>query len=456
LQASATSGDLSGCRSLKIVTGAALVSSSSLISPVVDQLADLALWEAELAADPQLVPCSLVERLARVPDRRFRRGLRHPLVVILVLTACATLVVGNDSVTAIWQWAARTPQEVLARIGARWDPLRGRHTVPSERTFRRVLTGLDADALDAAVVGYTADVVCGLAPPPQMPAVAGPSEREQRRVAARQVQQPVPGGLLPAAAIDGKLLRGSATEVGAVFLVAAVTHLTGVVLGQRQVPAKRGEGSVIADLLAGLRVAGMLLTLDALHTTAATARLITGQLQAHYLLVLKGNQPSAYQAAARLLAGPNTQFTDRMATTEDRGHGRTEQRILRVAPADDTVFPGARQVMRIQRNTGALDGQRTGKEIIHAVTSLSAELAGPAQLNHYAREHWCVENRLHWTRDVTFHEDASQLRTGAAPRALAAFRNLAINTYRMAGRANIAHARRDLHDRTDTFAVYGI
>jgi hypothetical protein len=57
---------------------------------------------------------------------------------------------------------------------------------------------------------------------------------------------------------------------------------------------------------------------------------------------------------------------------------------------------------------------------------------------------------------VTFHEDNSQLRTGAAPRALAAFRNLAIGTIRLAGRANIAHTRRDLHDRADVFAVYRI
>jgi predicted transposase YbfD/YdcC len=67
-----------------------------------------------------------------------------------------------------------------------------------------------------------------------------------------------------------------------------------------------------------------------------------------------------------------------------------------------------------------------------------------------------VENRLHWTRDVTFHEDDSQLRTGIAPRAMASFRNLSLNTFRFARRANIAHARRDLHDRTDTFTVYGI
>jgi hypothetical protein len=85
-----------------------LVSTSSPDLPCVDHLADLALWEAELATDPATVMPSLLARLAQVPDRRNRRGRRHPLLVILVLTACATLVPGNDSVAAIWQWAART------------------------------------------------------------------------------------------------------------------------------------------------------------------------------------------------------------------------------------------------------------------------------------------------------------------------------------------------------------
>jgi hypothetical protein len=133
-------------------------------SPVVDHLADLALWQTELAVDPGgvdplSVPSSLIDRLRQVPDPRRLQGLRHPLMVVLVLTACATLVVGNDSVAAIRQWAAGTPQDVLHRVGARFNPLPGRYTVPSERTFRRVLAGLDGDALDTATCGYAADVV---------------------------------------------------------------------------------------------------------------------------------------------------------------------------------------------------------------------------------------------------------------------------------------------------------
>ncbi|MDQ0935374.1 hypothetical protein QFZ49_005346 [Streptomyces turgidiscabies] len=78
-----------------------------------------------------------------------------------MLTACATLVVCGDSITAIWQWAARSPQCKLAAIDTRRDPLTGRHLVPSERTFRRVLGDLDADAIDAATCGFIADTATG-------------------------------------------------------------------------------------------------------------------------------------------------------------------------------------------------------------------------------------------------------------------------------------------------------
>jgi predicted transposase YbfD/YdcC len=432
------------------------VSVSSPISPAVDHLADLALWEAELAADPQVVASSLATRLAQIPDPRDPRGRRHRLVVILALTACATLVVGNDCVTAIWQWAAGTSQEVLARIGARYDGWTGRYLVPSEATFRRVLTLVDGDALDGAVSGYVTDVLAGAAAAPVLPAADGPVEREQRRTATRQVTHPVPVGLLPAAALDGKLLHGSVTTDRRTFLVAAIDHTTGAVLGQRQVADKRGENTALQPLLSTLDTAGTVFTLDALHTSKKTARLITGPLRGHYILILKGNQPLALHAAQALLSGTDTQFADHTHRDTDRGHGRTEQRTLRVAGCDDRLFPGARQVFRLRRDTGGLDGQRTGKQIVYGITSLPTDLASPAHLNHYERRHWCVENRLHWVRDVTFREDPSQLRTGTAPRTIATFRNLAISTIRLTGRANIAHARRDLHNHTDAFAVYDI
>lgn len=101
------------------------MSASCLSTPCLDQLADLAAWEAELAPGSVKADSALVTKLSMVPDLRRARGLRHPLVVILALAACATLVVGGDSVTAIWQWAAQAGQEKLARLGARRNPFDG-------------------------------------------------------------------------------------------------------------------------------------------------------------------------------------------------------------------------------------------------------------------------------------------------------------------------------------------
>ena len=94
-----------------------------------------------------------------------------------------------------------------------------------------------------------------------------------------------------AAAVDGKALRGARTgDGGRVFLLGAISHGTGVVLGQRQIPDKKGEADQVEALLAPLDTAGMVFTLDALHTTRKTARLITDDLDAHYLLIVKGSQ----------------------------------------------------------------------------------------------------------------------------------------------------------------------
>jgi hypothetical protein len=88
-------------------------------------------------------------------------------------------------------------------------------------------------------------------------------------------------------------LTGARTETGRVSLVGAVAHGTGAVIGQTQVPDKRGEGEAAHTLLTQLALPGWVFTLDALHTTRKTARLITDRLDAHYVLILKGNQLAA-------------------------------------------------------------------------------------------------------------------------------------------------------------------
>ncbi|MFP5311687.1 MAG: transposase, partial [Actinomycetes bacterium] len=100
------------------------------------------------------------------------------------------------------------------------------------------------------------------------------------------------------------------------------------------------------------------------------------------------------------------------------------------------------QVFRIIRYTGGLDGQRTGKEVVHGLTNLTPDEASHTALATLVHDHWSIENNIHWVRDVTYREDASRVRTGNAPVVLAAVRNIVTTALRLAGELNIAAARR--------------
>ena len=107
-----------------------------------------------------------------------------------------------------------------------------------------------------------------------------------------------------------------------------------------------------------------------------------------------------------------------------------------------TPWPHLAQVCRIERQRVCLRTGEISREVSYAVTSRSPDRADAAALLTALRGHWGIENRLHWVRDVTFAEDHSQIRTGAAPRTVAACRNLAITLLRRAKQPNIAAATR--------------
>jgi DDE_Tnp_1-associated len=121
--------------------------SSSLISPTLEQIADLPAGDRELLAGGHL---SLLEHLARVPDPRRRRGVRHSLSSVLA-AAIAAVMAGVQSFTAIGERVADAPPHVLARLGIRRDPLPRRFEPPDEATIRRVLESVDAGVLDNQV-----------------------------------------------------------------------------------------------------------------------------------------------------------------------------------------------------------------------------------------------------------------------------------------------------------------
>jgi predicted transposase YbfD/YdcC len=356
-----------------------------------------------------------------VPDPRQPRGIRHTLASVL-LTSVAAVLAGARSFTAIGEWAADAPPEVLAALEVRFDPLAGRFAPPGEATIRRVLESVDAARLDAAVTSWLAS------------AQAGREERGRR-----------------AAAVDGKALRGtrhSAASGQAAHLLAIIDQQARTVLAQADVDGKTNEITRFRPLLEPLDLAGCVITADALHTQREHAEFLVTQKQAHYILVVKRNQPGLHTQLAKL----PWRSVPVAARQRDRGHGRQEDRALKVVTVTaGLAFPHAAQAIRVTRRTRPLTGGRWRTVTVYAVTSLAFGQATPAELAGWIRGHWQIE-ALHYIRDVTYAEDASQVRARSGPRVMATLRNLAITLHRQAGHRNIAAACRH-HARNATRAL---
>jgi predicted transposase YbfD/YdcC len=220
------------------------------------------------------------------------------------------------------------------------------------------------------------------------------------------------------------------------------------VLAQTAVDGKTNEITRFAPLLRPLNLAGCVVTADALHTQREHAEFLISEKKAHYILVVKGNQPGLH-AQLRKLPWKDIPAAHR---TREQGHGRDEQRTLRIVTVTaGLAFPRAAQALRITRRTRPLPGGKWRTVTIYAITSLAFGQATPAQLARWIRGHWHIE-ALHHIRDVTYGEDASQIRTRNGPRVMATLRNLAITLLRQAGHTNIAAACRH-HARNATRAL---
>lgn len=295
--------------------------------------------------------------------------------------------------------------------------------LPAESTVRRLLARLDGDALDAALGRWLSDR--------HMPT----------------------DGQLRALAVDGKALRGAAQASGRkIHLLAALDHASRLVLAQLDVGEVTNEITCFQPLLETFAdLVDTVVTSDALHTQTEHAEYLLGR-GAHYIVIVKGNRK---RLRAQLTALPWTDIPLQGRIT-GVGHGRSEIRRIKVATVNNLLFLGARQAIQIKRRRTC---RKTGKTIVktvYAVTSLTAEQAAPRRLAQLIKDHWAVE-ALHFVRDTTFAEDASQLRTGNAPRVMASWRNLAIAALRLASATNIAAGlRRNARDPRRPLALLGL
>jgi len=359
---------------------------------------------------PPIVP-PLTEVFATIPDFRHARGKRHSLQALLLL-ACVAMLAGARGQSGIADWAKNYGDPWRTRLG--FTHPKG----PSQSTVQRVFARIAVATLEAQLARWMQRVVAALT------SAAGTPEA------------------LDGAAMDGKTLRMSA-RCGAsdAHLLTLFSHHLGVVLGEVAVADKTNEISASADVLALLLLTGVVVTGDAMFTQHAIAETIV-EAGNDYLLVVKENQPTLHDEIATLFADADAAVS--VAEETSRHSQRIEQRRLRASTelVGYTDWPGLAQTLCMER---CVTDRRTGKthrEIAYAVTSLAPHRATPAQLLTLWREHWHIENKLHWVRDVTFGEDGSTVRAGVGPQVLVALRNLAIGLLRLAGATNIAAACR--------------
>ncbi|MEU8804683.1 ISAs1 family transposase, partial [Spirillospora sp. NPDC048819] len=225
--------------------------------------------------------------------------------------------------------------------------------------------------------------------------------------------------------MDGKALRGTRHHTASGrsrHLFAACTGWHRSVVAQVEIDGKTSELAAFEPLLRPLDLTGAVVTADALHTQRDHAGFLVTEKNAHFILVVKKNQPSLYHRLKRL---PWRQIPT--GHTEDHhGHGRTERRSIKVtAVGQGLLFPHAAQAIQITRKTRPRHGGRWTTVTVYAITSLHPHHATPGELATWIRQHWQIE-ALHHIRDVTYREDASQVRTGSGPAVMAALRNLAI------------------------------
>ncbi|WP_246144750.1 ISAs1 family transposase [Actinacidiphila oryziradicis] len=256
-----------------------------------------------------------------------------------------------------------------------------------------MLGAVDGDTLDRAVGAYLAD---------RHRAATGPA----------QAPSPSAAGRSRVIAVDGKALKGSARLAATRrHLLSAVTHGTVVTLAQVEVGAKTNETTHFQPLLAPLDLADAIVTFDALHSVKANISWLVETKKAHYIAVVKTNQPTAHRQLAAL---PWREIAVQY-TASASGHGRRESRSIKICGVAEELggiaFPYARLAIRVHRRRKQ-SGKRETRESVYAVTSLDAHQVGPADLAGRPGRPGCRDSRALGSGELLAPHQGCHLRRG--------------------------------------------
>jgi predicted transposase YbfD/YdcC len=238
-------------------------------------------------------------------------------------------------------------------------------------------------------------------------------------------------------AVDGKTSRRThdrGKDRKPLHLVSAWASAQRLVLGQQATEEKSNEITAIPLLLDRLMLKGSIVTIDAIGTQIEIAEKII-EKEGDYCLALKENRPALHAEVARYFADPDAAGVTTCEAAE-KDHGRLEVRHHSVCSTIDWLnsdrrhpgelkFPGLKMIGMVESET-----TRNGKVQYERRYYLCSKVMPVEVFAQVVRAHWGIENRLHWSLDVTFGEDQCRLRSGHGPQNMAIFRHIVMNLMR--------------------------
>jgi predicted transposase YbfD/YdcC len=354
---------------------------------------------------------ALLDHFAALRDPRERWRVIYPLQEILLLVLCATLSGMEDFVeTKLW---GEQRLDFLRRF------LPYERGIPAHDTINDVINGLDADLFKTCFATWVEALRDGA---PDIIAIDGKTSRRSHN-------------------------RGKGREP--LHLVSAWATRQRLVLGQEATDVKSNEITAIPLLLERLELTGALVTIDAMGTQTAIAETIVRR-GGDYLLALKGNRPATHADVEAFFDDPPAGMVSAPFETSDGSHGRIEQRRHSVCHdvswlwsdrryAGEPRFPHLAMIGMIETRT-----ERGGKIERERRYYLSSAKLDAKTFAAAVRDHWGIENRLHWVLDVVFHDDLARLRTGAGPQNMAVIKHMAMNLVRAPDDKHSLKVRRKL------------
>ena len=335
---------------------------------------------------------AIEEYFADVTDPRRRQGT-YPLINFLVIAVCA-VICGADDFVAIAEFgrAKRKFLETFLDLSA---------GIPSHDRFNAIFRAIKPAEFEKCLLSWITAL---------------------HEITDGQV-----------IAIDGKTLRRSfdaSSSRAAIHMVSAWATVNHISLGQIVVDEKSNEITAIPKLLEMLELSGALVTIDAMGCQTEIARRIVDG-KADYVLAVKGNQPKLEYAIAAFFADHQTddfaRVNVRRYETYEHAHGRDEMRFYYLCPvpkdfSEKTRWHKLRAIGIAINNT-----IRDGKECIEIRYYIVSKFLSARRFAEAVRNHWAIENRLHWQLDVTFQEDQSRIRKGHADANFSSLRRTALS-----------------------------